>query len=90
VIKRPFALLTSAAIGLGESPTYVPDRPAPPSYNNPGIPDFQDGSLDNVWINALWVMTAIDMFWEGEKRCDLAPTDNTHTTLASGPHDQVS
>jgi hypothetical protein len=27
-----------------ESPTYAPDRRAPRSYNNPGRPDFQDGS----------------------------------------------
>jgi hypothetical protein len=27
-----------------ESPTYAPDRPAPRTYNNPGRPDFQDGS----------------------------------------------
>ena len=30
--------------GFRESPTYAPDRPAPRGYNNPGIPDFQDGS----------------------------------------------
>lgn len=30
--------------GFGESPTYAPDRPAPRGYNNPGVPDFQDGS----------------------------------------------
>jgi hypothetical protein len=30
--------------GFRESPTYAPDRPAPWGYNNPGIPDFQDGS----------------------------------------------
>jgi hypothetical protein len=27
-----------------ESPMYAPDAPAPRNYNNPGIPDFQDGS----------------------------------------------
>jgi hypothetical protein len=27
-----------------ESPMYSPDAPAPRNYNNPGIPDFQDGS----------------------------------------------
>jgi hypothetical protein len=27
-----------------ESPTYAPDAPATRSYNNPGIPDFQNGS----------------------------------------------
>ena len=27
-----------------ESPTYAPDRPAPRFYNNPGRPDFHDGS----------------------------------------------
>ena len=27
-----------------ESPTYAPDAPASRRYNNPGIPDFQDGS----------------------------------------------
>ena len=27
-----------------ESPTYAPDRRAPRRYNNPGRPDFQDGS----------------------------------------------
>ena len=26
------------------SPMYAPDRPAPRKYNNPGRPDFQDGS----------------------------------------------
>ncbi len=26
------------------SPVYAPDRPSPRNYNNPGIPDFQDGS----------------------------------------------
>jgi hypothetical protein len=26
-----------------ESPTYAPDAPAPGTYNNPGIPDFQLG-----------------------------------------------
>jgi len=30
--------------GFRESPTYAPDRSAPRGYNNPGIPDFQDGS----------------------------------------------
>jgi len=30
--------------GLRESPTYAPDAPASRSYNNPGIPDFQNGS----------------------------------------------
>jgi hypothetical protein len=34
--------------------------------------------------------TATDTFWEGETRCDLAPTDNIHKTLALGPGDQVS
>ncbi len=28
----------------GGSPMYAPDRPAPRRYNNPGRPDFQDGS----------------------------------------------
>ena len=27
-----------------ESPTYAPDVRAPRRYNNPGRPDFQDGS----------------------------------------------
>jgi hypothetical protein len=27
-----------------ESPMFAPDAPAPRNYNNPGIPDFQDGS----------------------------------------------
>jgi hypothetical protein len=27
-----------------ETPTYAPDVPSPRRYNNPGIPDFQDGS----------------------------------------------
>jgi hypothetical protein len=27
-----------------ESPMYAPDAPPPRNYNNPGIPDFQDGS----------------------------------------------
>ncbi len=27
-----------------ESPTYAPDRRAPTRYNNPGLPDFHDGS----------------------------------------------
>jgi hypothetical protein len=27
-----------------ESPTYAPDRRAPRRYNNPGLPDFQNGS----------------------------------------------
>jgi hypothetical protein len=27
-----------------ESPTYAPDAPPTRSYNNPGIPDFQNGS----------------------------------------------
>jgi hypothetical protein len=27
-----------------ESPTYAPDMRAPRRYNNPGRPDFQDGS----------------------------------------------
>jgi len=27
-----------------ESPTYAPDAPPSRSYDNPGIPDFQDGS----------------------------------------------
>jgi hypothetical protein len=27
-----------------QSPVYAPDSPAPRSYNNPGIPDFQLGS----------------------------------------------
>jgi hypothetical protein len=27
-----------------ESLMYAPDAPAPRNYNNPGIPDFQDGS----------------------------------------------
>jgi len=27
-----------------ESPTYAPDRRAPFSYNNPGRPDFHNGS----------------------------------------------
>ena len=27
-----------------ESPAYAPDAPAPRRYNNPGMPDFQDGS----------------------------------------------
>jgi hypothetical protein len=26
------------------SPVYAPNRPAPRRYNNPGRPDFQDGS----------------------------------------------
>ena len=30
--------------GFRESPVYAPDLPSPRSYNNPGIPDFQDGS----------------------------------------------
>jgi hypothetical protein len=30
--------------GFHESPTYAPDRPTSRDYNNPGIPDFQDGS----------------------------------------------
>jgi alkylation response protein AidB-like acyl-CoA dehydrogenase len=30
--------------GFRESPTYAPDAPASRSYNNPGIPDFQNGS----------------------------------------------
>jgi len=30
--------------GFRESPTYAPGRPAPRFYNNPGRPDFQDGS----------------------------------------------
>jgi hypothetical protein len=30
--------------GGRESPTYAPDRRAPRRYNNPGRPDFQDGS----------------------------------------------
>jgi len=28
----------------GGSPVYAPNRPAPRRYNNPGSPDFQDGS----------------------------------------------
>jgi hypothetical protein len=27
-----------------ETPTYAPDAPAPRSYYNLGVPDFQDGS----------------------------------------------
>jgi hypothetical protein len=27
-----------------ETPMYSPELPAPRRYNNPGIPDFQDGS----------------------------------------------
>jgi hypothetical protein len=30
--------------GFRESPVYAPDLPSPRGYNNPGIPDFQDGS----------------------------------------------
>jgi hypothetical protein len=29
---------------FGQSPTFAPDRPAPRRYNNPGRPDFHDGS----------------------------------------------
>jgi len=29
---------------FGRSPMYAPDRPAPRTYNNPGLRDFQDGS----------------------------------------------
>ncbi len=34
----------NAAPRFHESPTYAPDRPAPRHYDNPGRPDFQDGS----------------------------------------------
>jgi hypothetical protein len=30
--------------GFRENPMYAPDAPVPRSYDNPGIPDFQDGS----------------------------------------------
>jgi len=32
------------APGWRETPTFAPDAPPPRSYNNPGLPDFQNGS----------------------------------------------
>jgi amino acid transporter len=34
----------AAPRGFRESPTYAPDAPATRSYNNPGVPDVQNGS----------------------------------------------
>jgi hypothetical protein len=36
----------SAPRSFPESPTYAPDAPSTRSCDNPGIPDFQNGSRD--------------------------------------------
>jgi hypothetical protein len=42
--ERVYPLPPPGAPGFRESPMYAPDAPPPRSYNNPGLPDFQNGS----------------------------------------------
>jgi hypothetical protein len=42
--ERVYPLPPPGAPGFRETPMYAPDAPPPRSYNNPGIPDFQNGS----------------------------------------------
>jgi hypothetical protein len=44
VPERVYPLPPPSPPGFRESPMYAPDAPPPRNYNNPGIPDFQNGS----------------------------------------------
>jgi len=42
--ERVYPLPPPGAPGWRETPTFAPDAPPPRNYNNPGLPDFQNGS----------------------------------------------
>jgi hypothetical protein len=44
VPERIYPLPPPGAPGYRDTPMYAPDAPPPRNYNNPGIPDFQNGS----------------------------------------------
>jgi hypothetical protein len=44
VPERIHPLPPPIAPGFRQTPMYAPDAPPPRNYNNPGIPDFQNGS----------------------------------------------
>ena len=42
--ERVYPLPPRGAPGYRETPMFAPDAPPPRNYNNPGLPDFQNGS----------------------------------------------
>jgi hypothetical protein len=42
--ERVYPLPPPGAPGFRETPMFAPDAPPPRNYNNPGLPDFQNGS----------------------------------------------
>jgi hypothetical protein len=42
--ERVYPLPPPGAPGYRETPMFAPDAPPPRNYNNPGLPDFQNGS----------------------------------------------
>jgi hypothetical protein len=42
--ERVYRMPPPGAPGFRETPTFAPDAPPPRNYNNPGLPDFQNGS----------------------------------------------
>ena len=42
--ERVYPLPPPGAPGWRETPTFAPDAPPPRNYNNPGLPDFHNGS----------------------------------------------
>lgn len=42
--ERVYPLPPPGAPGFRQTPMFAPDAPPPRFYNNPGLPDFQNGS----------------------------------------------